>query len=112
MVLTPDFDSRPVISFQHVWKTYPTGTEALRDINLVVPEGDFLFLVGPSGAGKSTMVRLLIREEKPTKGKIFVDGVELGRVFGGNVSHGVRSFRKCRLTGVPPVGRSLIVTSS
>src|SRR5260370_12688959 len=80
MVLTPDFDSRPVISFQHVWKTYPTGTEALRDINLVVPEGDFLFLVGPSGAGKSTLVRLLIREEKPSKGKIFVDGVELGRM--------------------------------
>src|SRR3989441_12841629 len=80
MVLTPDFDSRPVMRFQHVCKTYPTGTEALRDINLVVPEGDFLFLVGPSGAGKSTMVRLLIREEKPTKGKIFVDGVELGRM--------------------------------
>ena len=80
MVLTPDFDSRPVISFQHVWKTYPTGTEALRDINLVVPEGDFLFLVGPSGAGKSTMVRLLIREEKPTRGKIFVEGMELGRM--------------------------------
>src|SRR5229473_3123251 len=80
MVLTPDFDSRPVISFQHVWKKYPSGTEALRDINLVVPEGDFLFLVGPSGAGKSTLVRLLIREEKPTKGKIFVEGVELGRM--------------------------------
>jgi cell division transport system ATP-binding protein len=80
MVLTPDFDSRPVISFQHVWKRYPSGTEALRDINLVVPEGDFVFLVGPSGAGKSTLVRLLIREEKPTKGKIFVEGVELGRM--------------------------------
>ena len=75
MVLTPDFATRPVISFQHVWKRYPTGTEALRDINLVVPEGDFVFLVGPSGAGKSTMVRLLIREEKPTKGKIFVEGI-------------------------------------
>ena len=80
MVLTPDFANRPVINFQHVYKTYPTGTEALRDINLEVPEGDFLFLVGPSGAGKSTLVRLLIREEKPTKGKIFVDGVELGRM--------------------------------
>jgi cell division transport system ATP-binding protein len=80
MVLTPDFATRPVISFQHVFKTYPTGTEALRDINIEVPEGDFLFLVGPSGAGKSTLVRLLIREEKPTKGKIFVDGVELGRM--------------------------------
>jgi len=80
MLLTPDFDTRPVISFQHVYKTYPTGTEALRDINLIVPEGDFLFLVGPSGAGKSTLVRLLIREEKPSKGKIFVDGIELGRM--------------------------------
>ncbi len=38
MVLTPDFESRPVISFQRVFKTYPTGTEALRDINLEVPE--------------------------------------------------------------------------
>ena len=80
MLLTPDFATRPVISFQHVWKQYPTGTEALRDINLVVPEGDFVFLVGPSGAGKSTMVRLLIREEKPTRGKIFVEGMELGRM--------------------------------
>src|SRR3979490_288245 len=80
MVLTPDFETRPVISFQHVSKTYATGTEALRDVNLVVPEGDFLFLVGPSGAGKSTLVRLLIREEKPTQGKIFVDGTELGRM--------------------------------
>ncbi|HXI95055.1 MAG TPA: ATP-binding cassette domain-containing protein, partial [Candidatus Acidoferrum sp.] len=69
-----------MISFQHVWKTYPTGTEALKDVNLVVPEGDFVFLVGPSGAGKSTLVRLLIREEKPSKGKIFVEGVELGRM--------------------------------
>jgi len=79
-VIAPDFSSRTVISFQHVWKRYPNGTEALRDINLSVPEGDFIFLVGPSGAGKSSLVRLLIREERPTKGKIFVSGVELGRM--------------------------------
>src|SRR5436189_3626686 len=87
MVLTPDFDTRPVISFQHVHKTYSTGTEALRDVNLEVPEGDFLFLVGPSGVGKSTVVRLLIREEKPSKGKIFVDGVELGRMKRRRLPH-------------------------
>jgi cell division transport system ATP-binding protein len=87
MVLTPDFATRPVISFQHVWKRYPSGTEALRDINLSVPEGDFLFLVGPSGAGKSTLVRLLIREEKPTRGKIFVEGVELGRMKRRHLPH-------------------------
>jgi len=81
MVLQADFaGTRPLISFQHVWKKYPNGTEALRDISLVVPEGDFLFLVGASGAGKSSLIRLLIREEKPTQGRIFVDGQELGRM--------------------------------
>src|SRR5881398_2226328 len=86
-VIAPDFSGRTVISFQHVWKRYPNGTDALRDINLSVPEGDFVFLVGPSGAGKSTLVRLLIREEKPTKGKIFVEGVELGRMKRRKLPH-------------------------
>jgi len=77
MLIAPEFNSRPVISFQHVWKTYPNGTDALRNICLTVPEGDFLFLVGASGAGKSSLVRLLIREEKPTRGRLFVHGQEL-----------------------------------
>jgi cell division transport system ATP-binding protein len=80
MVIAPDFDSRPVVSFQHVWKRYPNGTDALKDICLKIPEGDFVFLVGPSGAGKSSLVRLLIREERPTGGKLFVHGQELGRL--------------------------------
>ena len=77
MVIPPRYSSRPVIRFQHVWKTYPNGTDALRNICLEVSEGDFLFLVGASGAGKSSLVRLLIREEKPTRGRLMVHGQEL-----------------------------------
>ena len=80
MLIAPEFPVQAVINFQHVWKRYPNGTEALRDIDLIVPEGDFMFLVGSSGAGKSSLIRLLIREERPTSGKIFVNGVELGRM--------------------------------
>ena len=69
-----------IVTFQHVHKTYANGTLALRDINLSIAREDFLFVVGPSGAGKSTLIRLLIREEKATTGKLFVDGEELGRM--------------------------------
>jgi cell division transport system ATP-binding protein len=87
LVIAPEFNSRPVISFQHVWKTYPNGTDALRNICLTVPEGDFLFLVGASGAGKSSLVRLLIREEKPTRGRLFIYGEELGSLRRRHLPH-------------------------
>ncbi len=87
MVIAPDFDSPPVISLQHVWKTYPNGTDALRDVCLTVPEGDFVFLVGPSGAGKSSLVRLLIREERPTRGCLVVHGSQLGTLTRRGLPH-------------------------
>lgn len=63
-----------------VWKTYPNGVHALQGINLTIKHGEFVYLVGPSGAGKSTLIKMLYREEKPTKGQIFFEGFNLGRI--------------------------------
>jgi cell division transport system ATP-binding protein len=69
-----------VVVLHDVTKKYPNGKLALRDVNLVVPEGDFVFLVGPSGAGKSTLMKLLIRDELATRGDVVIDGYDLARI--------------------------------
>jgi len=71
---------RAVVVLHDVTKRYPNGKIALRDVDLVVPEGDFVFLVGPSGAGKSTLIKLLIRDEIATRGDVLVDGHDLARL--------------------------------
>jgi cell division transport system ATP-binding protein len=63
-----------------VTKIYPNGKRALMDVDLVVPEGDFVFLVGPSGAGKSTLIKLLIRDEIATTGTVMLAGRDLARL--------------------------------
>jgi len=69
-----------MIEMQDVWKTYADGTHAIRGINLKVDRNEFLYVVGPSGAGKSTFMKMIYREEKPTKGQIFVNGFNLGKL--------------------------------
>ncbi|MBP1705959.1 MAG: cell division ATP-binding protein FtsE [Chloroflexi bacterium] len=81
----PAAGPRPVIELAGVSKVYPNGKAALRDVDLALGEGEFVFLVGPSGAGKSTLLRLLIRDELPTSGQVLIDGQDVARVSGRGV---------------------------
>ena len=70
-----------MIRLEHVSKTYPTSTRpALDAVDVDIDKGEFVFLVGSSGSGKSTFLRLLLKEESPTQGKVFVAGKDLGRL--------------------------------
>ncbi|HXD20143.1 MAG TPA: cell division ATP-binding protein FtsE [Vicinamibacterales bacterium] len=66
-----------MIETHHLSKLYSRGLYALQDLTLTVDKGEFVFLTGPSGAGKSTLLRLLLCQEKPSEGEIFVNGHDL-----------------------------------
>jgi len=69
-----------VIEMHDIWKTYPDGTTALQGINVVIDRNEFVYVVGTSGAGKSTFMKLIYREEVPTKGQISVNGFNIGKL--------------------------------
>ena len=72
-----------MIDFEHVYKTYETYNDenvALEDINIHIEEGEFVFILGHSGAGKSTFLKLIQMEEKPTEGKVFINGQDLTKI--------------------------------
>ena len=69
-----------MIETHHLSKLYSRGLYALRDLSLTVDKGEFVFLTGPSGAGKSTFLRLLLMQERPSEGEIYVNGHNLSKL--------------------------------
>jgi len=66
-----------LIEMKGVTKVYQKGVQALTNINLKIEKGEFVFLVGPSGAGKSTFIKLILKEEGPSEGKILIDNEDI-----------------------------------
>lgn len=75
----------PIIVLENVSKAYQKGTEAIKDINIKIRKGEFVFIVGNSGSGKSTLIKLMLKEIEPSSGKIYVNGKDLGRLNRGQV---------------------------
>ncbi|MCI9048025.1 MAG: cell division ATP-binding protein FtsE [Hungatella sp.] len=69
-----------MIEITNVCKTYDTGNKALRNINITIEDGEFVFIIGRSGSGKSTLLKMLLKEVEPTSGKIVVNDMNLGKM--------------------------------
>ncbi|MBQ8074844.1 MAG: phosphonate ABC transporter ATP-binding protein [Oscillospiraceae bacterium] len=79
-----------MIEFKHVYKTYPNGFTALKDINLQIEQGEFVAVIGLSGAGKSTILRCINRMHDVTSGTLTVDDVDVNTLKGKEL----RKFRR------------------
>lgn len=91
-----------MIEMQDVTKKYPNGIMAANGLNILINQGEFVFVVGPSGAGKTTFIKMIYREEKPTTGKIIVNGFNLSslkiekfRICGGMLGSFSKTLNFC-----------------
>ncbi len=69
-----------LIEIKGVYKQYKNGVTALCDVTLSIPKGDFVFVIGASGSGKSTLIKLLYRQEKPSRGDVYVGGINVAKL--------------------------------
>jgi cell division transport system ATP-binding protein len=69
-----------LIKFVNISKEYKNGVTALYDINIEINKGEFVFLVGSSGAGKSTLIKILLKEEGISRGRLYLNGMDITRV--------------------------------
>lgn len=69
-----------LIRIKNVEKKYKNGVTAIYDLNLAIEKGAFVFIIGGSGSGKSTLIKMLYREEKPTRGQIIVGGLDVAKL--------------------------------
>ncbi|HEX7022365.1 MAG TPA: ATP-binding cassette domain-containing protein, partial [Trueperaceae bacterium] len=76
-----------MIEVKNLSKVFPDGTQALADVSVTIPDGDFIAVIGLSGAGKSTFLRCLNRLVDPTAGQILVDGQDVARLSGRALRH-------------------------
>ena len=74
-----------LISIQNCYKVYKNGVTAIADLSVEIDKGEFVFIIGSTGCGKSTLIKMLYREERPTKGNINIGGINVAKLRNSKV---------------------------